>query len=46
MLEPSEELINGDSRIKDIAGGVKGFAGNWDNVYDNINLRAKIKRAS
>jgi type IV secretory pathway ATPase VirB11/archaellum biosynthesis ATPase len=44
-LEPSEELINGDSEvIKAIASGVKGWAGNWDAVYDNILLRAKIKK--
>ena len=44
-LEPSEELINGDSEvIKSIASGVKGWAGNWDAVYDNILLRAKIKQ--
>jgi type IV secretory pathway ATPase VirB11/archaellum biosynthesis ATPase len=43
-LEPSEDLINGDSEIiKDIASGVKGWAGNWDAIYDNILLRAKIK---
>lgn len=44
-LEPTEDLINGDSEvIKEIAGNVKGWAGNWDNVYDNILLRAKIKK--
>ncbi|HLC78763.1 MAG TPA: type II/IV secretion system ATPase subunit [Candidatus Nanoarchaeia archaeon] len=44
-LEPSEDLINGDSEvIKSIASGVKGWAGNWDAVYDNILLRAKIKK--
>ncbi len=43
-LEPTDELINGDSEIiKQIASGVKGWAGNWDAVYDNILLRAKIK---
>ena len=43
-LEPTEELINGDSEIiKDIASNVKGWAGNWDAVWDNILLRAKIK---
>ncbi|MEX0932660.1 MAG: type II/IV secretion system ATPase subunit [Candidatus Pacearchaeota archaeon] len=43
-LEVTEDLINGDSEIlKDIAGSVKGWAGNWDAVYDNILLRAKIK---
>ena len=44
-LEPSEDLINGDSEvIKAIASGVKGWVGNWDAVYDNILLRAKIKQ--
>ncbi len=44
-LEPTEDLINGDSEIvKDIASNVKGWAGNWDAVYDNILLRAKIKQ--
>ncbi len=43
-LEPTAELINGDSEvIKAIAANVKGWAGNWDAVYDNILLRAKIK---
>ncbi|MDD5191834.1 MAG: type II/IV secretion system ATPase subunit [Candidatus Nanoarchaeia archaeon] len=44
-LEASEELINGDSEvIKSIASGVKGWAGNWDAVYDNIELRGRIKQ--
>ncbi|MEK6800509.1 MAG: type II/IV secretion system ATPase subunit [Nanoarchaeota archaeon] len=44
-LEPTEELINGDSEIiKNIASKVKGWAGNWDAVYDNIILRGKIKQ--
>ncbi|MBU3906992.1 MAG: Flp pilus assembly complex ATPase component TadA [Nanoarchaeota archaeon] len=44
-LVPSDDLINGDSEvIKDIAGNVKGWAGNWDAVYDNIILRGKIKQ--
>ncbi|MBS3101128.1 type II/IV secretion system ATPase subunit [Candidatus Woesearchaeota archaeon] len=43
-LEASEELTNGDSEIlKAIAGNVKEWAGNWDAVWDNIMLRAKIK---
>jgi len=43
-LEATDELINGDSQIiKDIASNVKGWAGNWDAVYDNILLRARIK---
>ncbi len=44
-LEPSDDLINGDSEIlKDIASNVKGWAGNWDGIYDNILLRGKIKQ--
>jgi len=44
-LEPSEDLINGESEvIKSIASNVKGWAGDWDSVYDNILLRAKIKK--
>jgi len=43
-LEPTPELINGDSEtIKAIAGNVKGWAGNWEEVFDNILLRGKIK---
>jgi len=45
ILKPSEDLINGDSEIiKDIASNVKGWAGNWDAVWDNIILRQKIKQ--
>jgi len=44
-LEPTEDLINGDSEVvKSIASTVKGWAGNWDAVYDNILLRSKIKK--
>ncbi len=44
-LEPSDDLINGDSEVlKDIASNVKGWAGNWDAIYDNILLRGKIKK--
>jgi flagellar protein FlaI len=43
-LMPSEDLINGDSEIiKEIASNVKGWAGDWDAVWDNILLRQKIK---
>ena len=45
-LEPTENLLNGDSEIiKAIAGNVKEWAGDWDAVWDNILLRAKIKQA-
>ena len=44
-LETSEDLINGESEIiKNVAANVRGWAGNWDAVYDNILLRAKIKK--
>ena len=43
-LEATPDFIAGESDvIKDIAGNVKGWAGNWDAVFDNILLRAKIK---
>ena len=43
-LEPTSELINGDSDIlKAIGGNVKEWAGNWDAIWNNILLRAKIK---
>ena len=46
MLEPTDNLINGDSEvIKDIAASVKEWAGNWDAVWDNIQLRADLKGA-
>jgi archaeal flagellar protein FlaI len=44
LLEPTNEILNGDSEIlKAIAGNVKDYAGNWDAVWNNILLRAKIK---
>ena len=44
QLEPSDDLINGESEIlKGIAGNVKEWAGSWDAVWDNIMLRTKIK---
>ncbi len=44
-LVPTEDLIHGDSDIlKGIAANVKDWAGNWDSVWDNILLRAKIKQ--
>lgn len=45
MMKPTEDLINGDSEImKEIASNVKGWAGNWDAVWDNVVLRQKIKQ--
>ncbi|MDD5253690.1 MAG: type II/IV secretion system ATPase subunit [Candidatus Nanoarchaeia archaeon] len=43
-LEPTADLLNGDSEIiKGIAGNVREWVGNWDLVWDNILLRAKMK---
>ena len=43
-MQPSKDLIHGESDIlKSIAGNVKEWAGNWDAVWDNIQLRARIK---
>jgi type IV secretory pathway ATPase VirB11/archaellum biosynthesis ATPase len=44
-LEITPDLINGDSEIiKEIASNVHDWVGDWDAVYDNILLRAKIKQ--
>ena len=41
-----DELRNGNSVIlKTMAGRIKEFAGDWDAVWDNIQLRADIKQA-
>ena len=43
-LEATDDLMNGESEVlKDIASNVKEWAGNWDAIWDNILLRAKIK---
>jgi archaeal flagellar protein FlaI len=43
-LEPTDNLLNGDSEIiKQIAGNVKEWAGNWDAIWENIMLRKTIK---
>ncbi|MBI4450627.1 Flp pilus assembly complex ATPase component TadA [Candidatus Woesearchaeota archaeon] len=45
-LQPTDDLINGESEIlKAIAGNVREWAGNWDAVWDNIQLRSQIKQA-
>jgi len=44
QLEITDDLLNGDSEIiKNIAGSVKEWVGDWEAVWDNIILRAKIK---
>jgi type IV secretory pathway ATPase VirB11/archaellum biosynthesis ATPase len=45
QLEPTDALIGGDSDVlKAIAGKVKEFAGNWDAIWENVLLRAKMKQ--
>ena len=44
-LRPTDTLIHGESFvINEIAKRVREFYGNWDLVWDNIMLRAKIKQ--
>jgi len=44
QLEITDDLINGNSMIlKRMAGKVKEFAGDWDAIWQNIELRAKCK---
>lgn len=45
-LQPTDALLRGDSEVvKAVAGSVKEWAGDWDAVWDNIQLRAKVKQA-
>ena len=46
QLEVTDELRNGNSDIlKRMAGMIKEFAGDWDAVWENIQLRADCKQA-
>ncbi len=45
VLEATDAIINGESEIlKAVAANIKEFAGNWDAVRENIELRGKIKK--
>lgn len=45
-LEATDDLINGESDVlKAIAANIPDFAGNWDALWENIELRAKTKKA-
>ena len=45
ILIPSADLINGESDVlKAIAGNVKEWAGSWDALWNNVMLRANIKK--
>ena len=46
ILVPTDVLLEGESEILKSAGlRVKEFAGNWDAIWKNIELRAKVKQA-
>jgi hypothetical protein len=43
-LIPTSDLINGESEVlKTIAGKIADYAGNWDAVWQDISIRAKIR---
>jgi len=45
-LEPTDDLINGDSEVlKSIASQTKEWASDWNALWDNIVLRSKISQA-
>ena len=45
-LEITDDLRNGNSDIlKRMAGRIKEFAGDWDAIWNNIQLRADAKQA-
>ncbi|MEM5773021.1 MAG: type II/IV secretion system ATPase subunit [Candidatus Aenigmatarchaeota archaeon] len=45
-LKPTDILISGESQVlNEISKRVREWRGNWDAVWDNILLRAKIKQA-
>lgn len=44
-IQPTEILTQGDSHIlKEIAGNVREWVGDWDAVWENILLRSKVKK--
>ena len=46
QLEPTDDLINGDSEVlKSIASNTKEWSSDWNALWENILLRAKINQA-
>ncbi len=46
VLKPSKTLLMGESQVlNDIASRVRDWKGSWENVWGNINLRAKIMQS-
>ena len=45
-MKPTDTLVNGESEtLNRIASYVREWHGDWSSVWDNINLRARIKKA-
>ncbi len=46
QLEPTEDLINGDSEVlKSIAANTKEWSSDWNSLWDAVMLRSKINQA-
>jgi archaeal flagellar protein FlaI len=46
QLDITDDLLNGESEVlKNIAANIPDFAGNWDALWNNIELRAKCKES-
>lgn len=46
-LKPTDTLVNGESEVLNrMASYVKEWSGNWDALWNNIKLRAKIKKTT
>jgi flagellar protein FlaI len=45
MLKPTDTFVNGESEVLNrIASYVREWSGNWEAVWENIQLRAKVKQ--
>ena len=45
VLKPTDTLVNGESEVLNrIASYVREWSGNWEAVWENIQLRAKMKQ--
>ncbi|QQG39918.1 MAG: type II/IV secretion system ATPase subunit [Candidatus Aenigmatarchaeota archaeon] len=46
ILKPTDTLLNGESFIlNEVASSVREWSGNWQDVWENILLRGRIKKA-
>jgi hypothetical protein len=44
-MKPTDTLVNGESEVLNrIASYVREWSGNWEAVWENIQLRSKIKQ--